>query len=269
MTRLLISVRDAREAERALAAGADLIDVKEPSRGSLGAATRTTVADVVAAVAARKPVSVALGELLEGSVTPGEGPVCDDSIFQLAADENLAAAGELPPGVALAKLGLAGCRRVADWTGVWAAHVARLPVHVRPVAVVYADDRCAASPPAQEILAMAVNLGCAAALVDTFDKSQGGLLAHWSLAEVGDFVEAVRGAGLVCVLAGSLQAACIGRLLPLGPDVVAVRGAACRGSRDGVLDGDRVRALASLMRPARNGCDAVNRANWPENSQFA
>ncbi len=38
MTRLLVSVRSAAEAEIALSAGADLIDVKEPSRGSLGAA---------------------------------------------------------------------------------------------------------------------------------------------------------------------------------------------------------------------------------------
>ena len=38
MSRLLVSVRSAAEAEVALGAGADLIDVKEPSRGSLGAA---------------------------------------------------------------------------------------------------------------------------------------------------------------------------------------------------------------------------------------
>ena len=35
---LLVSVRDAAEAELALAGGADVIDVKEPNRGSLGAA---------------------------------------------------------------------------------------------------------------------------------------------------------------------------------------------------------------------------------------
>ena len=36
MTRLLVSVRSAEEAEIALAGGADVIDVKEPRRGALG-----------------------------------------------------------------------------------------------------------------------------------------------------------------------------------------------------------------------------------------
>ena len=37
-SRLLVSVRSAAEAEIALHGGADLIDVKEPTRGSLGRA---------------------------------------------------------------------------------------------------------------------------------------------------------------------------------------------------------------------------------------
>ena len=39
MTGLLVSVRSASEARVALAAGVDVIDVKEPNRGSLGAAS--------------------------------------------------------------------------------------------------------------------------------------------------------------------------------------------------------------------------------------
>ena len=35
-TRLLVSVRSADEAEAAIAGGADVIDVKEPSHGPLG-----------------------------------------------------------------------------------------------------------------------------------------------------------------------------------------------------------------------------------------
>jgi uncharacterized protein (UPF0264 family) len=43
MTGLLVSVRDAAEAADALAGGADLIDVKEPNAGSLGAAGHPTL----------------------------------------------------------------------------------------------------------------------------------------------------------------------------------------------------------------------------------
>src|SRR4051794_5358072 len=62
---LLVSVRSAEEAEAALAGGAGLIDVKEPARGSLGAADPTVIAEVLHAVGGRAPVSAALGELLD------------------------------------------------------------------------------------------------------------------------------------------------------------------------------------------------------------
>jgi uncharacterized protein (UPF0264 family) len=66
MTRLLVSVRDAAEARAVLDAGAHLIDVKEPRRGSLGAADGRQVADVLNTVAGRVPVSAAMGELIRG-----------------------------------------------------------------------------------------------------------------------------------------------------------------------------------------------------------
>ena len=64
MPKLLVSVRSAGEARSALAGGADLIDVKEPSRGPLGAADPAVIRDVIAAVDGRVPVSAAFGEWL-------------------------------------------------------------------------------------------------------------------------------------------------------------------------------------------------------------
>ena len=55
--KLLVSVVDAAEARVAAAAGADIIDVKNPAEGSLGAPTPAVIADVRAAVPAL-PVSV-------------------------------------------------------------------------------------------------------------------------------------------------------------------------------------------------------------------
>ena len=62
MYALLVSVRDAGEAVIAFAAGADVIDVKEPSRGGLGMADVATWRQVRAALPDRAIVSVALGE---------------------------------------------------------------------------------------------------------------------------------------------------------------------------------------------------------------
>ncbi len=65
VAKLLVSVRSAIEAEAALAGGASIIDVKEPSRGPLGRADWSVWREVRLAVPASIPVSVALGELTE------------------------------------------------------------------------------------------------------------------------------------------------------------------------------------------------------------
>ncbi|MGE0606697.1 MAG: (5-formylfuran-3-yl)methyl phosphate synthase [Pirellulales bacterium] len=230
MTRLLVSVRDAAEAAAALAGGAHLIDIKEPRRGSLGAADPSAMADVVRAVAGHVPVSAALGELLE----PNALSAATVNLAQLA-------------GLSYAKLGLAGCRRQANWPDQWAQALQRLPSHMAAVAVAYADDAAAAAPAPAEVLHHAVRLHCRAMLIDTFDKSRGGLLDHWTLPNLADFARQARHSGLLVVLAGSLDARTARLLLPLQPDYLAVRGAVCEGDRAGAVQTSRVRAFAALL----------------------
>ncbi len=67
MPRLLVSVRNSEEAAVALAAVVDLIDVKEPRSGSLGAATVDVIDGVLRLVNGHRPVSVALGELVDSA----------------------------------------------------------------------------------------------------------------------------------------------------------------------------------------------------------
>ncbi|MEX0885938.1 MAG: (5-formylfuran-3-yl)methyl phosphate synthase, partial [Phycisphaeraceae bacterium] len=43
---LLVSVRNVAEARAAMAGGADVIDIKEPAAGALGAASPTTIQQV-------------------------------------------------------------------------------------------------------------------------------------------------------------------------------------------------------------------------------
>jgi uncharacterized protein (UPF0264 family) len=225
MAKLLVSVRDAAEARLALAGGADLIDVKEPKRGSLGAADPSTMESVVEEVAGRTPVSVALGELVAG--------------------------GRLAPSfagrVAYAKLGLAGTLGKGDWRLRWKGAIESLPKGVGPVAVAYADWGGAAAPDVWEVLEVGRQLGCRALLIDTFDKGGGALGAHLTLTELERIVAATRKAEMACVLAGRLGSREIAEILPLGPDYIAVRGAACAGGRTGRIDASRVRRLAVLV----------------------
>ena len=63
MTGLLVSVRDVTEAAGVLSAGVDLVDVKEPAAGSLGAAAAGVWKQVVELVGGAMPVSLALVHL--------------------------------------------------------------------------------------------------------------------------------------------------------------------------------------------------------------
>ena len=61
--RLLVSVVSADEARRAIAGGADIVDVKDPREGALGAPSPRVLSEVVRAVGPAAPVSAALGDL--------------------------------------------------------------------------------------------------------------------------------------------------------------------------------------------------------------
>ena len=60
--RLLVSVRSAAEVGPAVAGGADIVDAKEPTTGSLGAVSRRVLREIALGLPAGVPLSIALGE---------------------------------------------------------------------------------------------------------------------------------------------------------------------------------------------------------------
>jgi uncharacterized protein (UPF0264 family) len=242
MTGLLVSVRDAEEARDAVAAGADVIDIKEPRAGSLGAAAPETITEIVHVGGGRRPISVALGELAD------DRPI------------------RIPRGVQFAKLGLAGVVRQAfqpdrlrrltplgspvAWRDRWREAIDQFPAETSPVAVVYADFEYAEAPSPEEVIECGRQLGCRAMLIDTFDKHGPGLLGNLSIAEVERLVTAARSANMLVVLGGQISGNQLPDLLPLEPDYIAVRGAVCRGDRAARLDPQLVRRFVRRLRRA-------------------
>jgi uncharacterized protein (UPF0264 family) len=82
MTMMLASVRSLDEAVVALDGGADLIDLKEPARGALGALDHAAVRICVRAIDGRRPVSATIGDI----------PSMDATVMT-AAVERMAATG--------------------------------------------------------------------------------------------------------------------------------------------------------------------------------
>jgi hypothetical protein len=233
---LLVSVRDAAEALTALEAGADVIDVKEPAKGSLGAADAATIESVVRTVAGRRPVTVALGELTD-----------------FAAGGLISLAKPLVSGVSLFKIGLAGCGSDRIWQKRWSDVIGEVTSSrgiensPRPVAVAYADWTVAASAEPIVVLQAAIELGCPALLIDTWRKNGNTLFDCWESGALKKFVEEVRRHSMRIVLAGSLRGDEIAWAASLGPDLVAVRGAACSAGRNSTVCGERVRELKRIL----------------------
>jgi uncharacterized protein (UPF0264 family) len=222
--RLLISVRSAAEAIAALEGGADLIDVKEPSRGPLGAADRNVMEDVVLAVRGRAPVSVALGEWGQYS------------------------AGPLPAGVSFAKWGLSG---LADSAAGAIPRIREYKGGAQPVLVAYADHERAHSPPLEMLVQAACELRFPAFLIDTAVKDGTTLLHYVKPLALAQLRSRLALSAVRVAFAGSLGVDAIRGLLPLAPDWFAVRGAACVGGRGGRVTAGRVRQLRRLISESR------------------
>jgi (5-formylfuran-3-yl)methyl phosphate synthase len=222
---LLVSVRSAAEAKAALAGGADLIDVKEPSRGSLGRADASTQAAIVRVVAGRRPVSAALGELKDVSIDLGWP--------------------RPEPGVVLVKIGLAdlGCRRTS-LDGLIGFQQLVLPriSSADLVVVAYADWQRANAPPVVQVVDYALSQGCGL-LIDTWGKDGSTLLGWLTIEEATRYCGRFRQAGLPIALAGSLGLQQIRQLRGALPDWFAVRGSVCNGGRTGVVRAGLVRQM--------------------------
>jgi uncharacterized protein (UPF0264 family) len=233
--RLLVSVIDAGEARVASAAGADVIDVKDPSAGALGEAAPRVIRAVRAATPAHLPVSAALGD----------GP------FTTARAATLAGAAAAH-GAAFVKLGLRETSLAAALVNLRAVRGA-IPDGTHLVVAGFADSGRAGAPDPRALPELAAAAGAQGCLLDTAVKDGRGLL-HWlDEAALAAFVVACRARGLFSALAGSLGVEELVRLGPLGPDLVGVRGAACVGDRvGGRVAAERVRALVRARegRPA-------------------
>jgi hypothetical protein len=242
---LLVSVRSEEEVADALAGGADIIDAKEPARGSLGPVTAAVLRRIAVRVPEPVPLSVALGDL-----------TAPDAVRAA-----VAAAGAVAPvrtAPVYLKLGFARERSSARVSGLLES--ARAAAGGTPiarcllVAVAYADAEAAGSPPPEDMLRSAIAAGADALLLDTCVKDGRTLLDHAPLARLAALSVAARAAGLLFAVAGSLDLASIERVADLA-DVVGVRGAACLGGREGRVDAARVGELRRRLahpRPVRS-----------------
>lgn len=222
---LLASVADLEEAETALRLGADILDLKDPRAGALGAWEPGLLAAAAARFAGRVPLSATTGDL-----------PTDPALLRAAA-ERVAATG-----VDVVKIGFFDDAARPEVLAALAPLAAR---GVRLVAVLMADR-----DPDLADLAPFARAGLLGVMLDTADKRAGGLRVHLDDARLAGFVRSAHRAGLFCGLAGSLEAADIAPLARLGPDYLGFRGALCGGERTDRLDPMAVRRVRAALEAA-------------------
>ena len=167
MTKMLASVTGLAEAEIAIAGGADIVDLKDPKAGALGAVATETIRQVVTSVAGRCATSAVCGDL----------PMEPETIRAKA--EEIAATG-----VDYVKIGFFPLRNAVACVEALAPLAARTKL----IAVLFADQA-----PDFELLPVLAKHGFHGVMVDTADKSKGRLLDHLPPERIPDFVDARQG----------------------------------------------------------------------------
>ncbi len=235
--RLLVSVANEEEALAAMEGGADVVDLKDPARGSLGAADPAVITRIarIPSFSQGIPLTAALGEVRERV----HGPVFS-----------------VPANLAFAKLGLAGLGTEPMWRCAWNQVRSRFDEAAgRPlnwVAVGYVDSVIANSPPLEQIVEAADQPRVGGVLLDTFGKAEGRLLDFCSERQIELLADDLHARSQFLAIAGRLRITDFARLKDLPVDLVAVRSAVClEENRLSRVCAGRVQAcVEALSRPA-------------------
>jgi FolB domain-containing protein len=237
MTLMLASVTNVAEAETVLAAGVDIIDLKDPTKGALGPLDVKIVAEAVHAVAKRRPVSAAVGDGLRQPL------LIADAIRAMAAT-----------GVDYVKIAFSSDTTGADCIRA----LGPLASKIKLVGVLFADVE-----PDLDLLELMGQHGFVGAMLDTAMKGDRRLLDHMDVAALFGFVDRCKEVGLMSGLAGSLEAPDVPRLLPLQPSYLGFRGALCRDrSRTAEIDPAAVEIIRDLIPREVNDVAGQPTVDW-------
>ncbi len=232
---LLISPINTEEALEAIEGGADIIDVKNPKEGSLGANFPWVIRSIRELTPKEMLVSATLGDV---PYKPGT--------------VSLAAAGAVVSGADYIKVGLYGTQNYPEALEVM-ENVVKTVKDVNDdifvVASGYADAHRVGAVDPMEIPRVAADSGADLAMVDTAVKDGKTLFDFMDEDAISKFTTLTHNHGLKCALAGSVKEDQLKLLYDLGCDVVGIRGAACTGGdrNKGSIHRSAVSRLKDMM----------------------
>jgi uncharacterized protein (UPF0264 family) len=212
--KLLVSVVNITEAADSIKGGADILDVKNPKEGSLGANFPRVIREVKELVPKNLELSATIGDLPN---LPGTA--------------SLAALGAAVSGVDYVKVGLFGVKTSVEATAMMTEVVRTVKEYdhdLKTIVSGYADFRYVGCVSPLELPMVAHKSGADGVLVDVKIKASKSTLFNF----IGDkqlrqFVTQAHDSNLLAALAGSLGKQDVHRVHGLGADIIGVRGAVC------------------------------------------
>ncbi|TSA40307.1 MAG: hypothetical protein D4R63_06660 [Methylococcaceae bacterium] len=224
MTGMLASVNSLAEAKIVLAAKVDIIDLKQPAQGALGALPYAEIAQIIAHCQAHCPISATIGDL------PLEPELISNAVLSLVQLKvNYIKIGLFPTGDLLATVAALQSVDLAD---------------SKLIAVIFAD-----LPFQLEWLSVLKQANFSGVMLDTMNKQQGGLTHLLSAHAIAEFVQTARQQDLLCGLAGSLRLSDIAELRVHQADYLGFRGALCvQHERVGQLDLAAINSIYHAVR---------------------
>lgn len=205
--RMLASVNCITEARLASKLGADIIDLKDPHNGALGALSADLIQQIVQTLDASTVTSATIGD---DNSDPG---------LVTAAVEKIASTG-----VNYVKVGVDSEK---DFDLLLDA-LRPLAATINIVLVLFADRPFANNALSISTMpATAAKAGIQGIMLDTALKRKASLRAHQSPQQLRSFITNAQQHGLLCGLAGSLSVDDILPLAELQPDYLGFRGALC------------------------------------------
>ncbi len=231
---LLVSPINREEAIEAIEGGADIIDVKNPKEGSLGANFPWVI----------KEIREITPKNLLVSATVGDVPFKPGTI-------SLAALGAAYSGADYIKVGLYGVKNYREGVELMkniVKAVKDFDENKIVVAAGYADAYRVGAVEPLIIPKIARDAGADVAMLDTAIKDGKTLFDFLDEKILSEFVEECHKYGLKCALAGSIKKEHFPILKKIGTDIVGVRGAACKGGdrNTGKIDRELVKELKFL-----------------------
>lgn len=199
---MLASVTSIDEAGMALDAEVDIIDLKQPARGALGALDIDQVKAIVKSIHGQCPISATIGDM----------PMQPELVFN-------AVQAMAETGVDYIKIGFFPGD---DWQGTLAKLAGLTQQNHALIAVLFADHAIDFG-----IMDDLKNAGFTGVMLDTMNKNNGSLTQIMAKAELERFVRYAKTKQLLCGLAGSLRMEDIAELVCYEPDYLGFRGALC------------------------------------------